>query len=309
MKRMVSISAAVLLLTVLLVPTALAAAPGSRTGSLLLAVDRSVEIPTGDHLDTLVVIDGNAIVSGDIPRIIVVSGHATLTGATSQTVWVVNGSADLQAGTTVSGDVRTLRGTVTQQPGSTVGGSVRSLDADLVAMGILLFGMFVVLMLGLALAAVAAALMVAALGARQVREAEALISHQPGQVLVAGIAGAVLLPLLALVLMITVVGAPIGIAMLLVLLPVTFLAWVVAAIWIGDWIVARLRGAPEPDRPYRAAVLGVVGLAILGILPFVTAIATLFGFGALVLAAWRMLRREAPPSGEAGAVPVVPSAA
>ncbi len=54
----------------------------------------------------------------------------------------------------------------------------------------------------------------------------------------------------------TVVGAPIGLAVLFILLPgVAFLAWIVAAIWIGDWIMIRMRGAAEPDRPYRAAVL------------------------------------------------------
>ena len=94
--------------------------------------------------------------------------------------------------------------------------------------------------------------------------------------------------------------------MLFLLLPaMAFLAWIVAAIWIGDWIVPGLRGAAEPDRPYLASVLGVIVLACGGMLPFVTAIATLFGFGALLLAAWRMLRHEAPPLGEPG--PALPA--
>ena len=38
----------------------------------------------------------------------------------------------------------------------------------------------------------------------------------------------------------------------------------------------------------------MIVLAIAGILPFVSGIATMFGFGALILAAWRMLRPEAP---------------
>jgi hypothetical protein len=197
--------------------------------------------------------------------------------------------------------VRTLDGTVTQAPGATVGGSVRTLDADLAALGLFLIPAFILLFLGLGLATVAAALLVAAFGARQVRGVESLIRRQPGQVLVAGVAGAVALPLIAILLIATVVGAPIGLAMLFILLPaLAFLAWIVAAIWIGDWIVARLRGTAEPDRPYRAAVLGVIVLAIAGVLPFVTAIATLFGFGALLLTGWRVLRPAAPPLGEVG---------
>jgi hypothetical protein len=93
----------------------------------------------------------------------------------------------------------------------------------------------------------------------------------------------------------------------LVLPALAFLAWIVAAIWIGDWIVARLRGTVEADRPYLAAVLGVIVLAFAGVIPFVTAIATLFGFGALLLAAWRTFRHEASSIGETGASRPAPS--
>ena len=81
-----------------------------------------------------------------------------------------------------------------------------------------------------------------------------------------------------------------------------------AAIWIGDWIVAGTRGSREPGRPYLAAVVGVIVLALVGVVPFVTAIATLFGFGALLLAAWRVLRPESTPLGQAGAAQPAPSA-
>jgi hypothetical protein len=91
----------------------------------------------------------------------------------------------------------------------------------------------------------------------------------------------------------TVVGAPIGLAGLFLVLPVLTLAgWLVAAIWVGDWLVARSRGTREAGRPYRAAVLGVIVLAIAGLLPFVSTLATLFGFGALLLVAWHTLRPE-----------------
>jgi hypothetical protein len=303
MKRLFVIATSVAVLLALSAPAVLAAETLPNTGKVLVSVNGSVDIPAGDHLDLLVVVDGDARISGDVKTIVVARGAATLSGATAETLVVVNGTADLLAGTTVLGNVRTLDGTVTQQPGATVRGSVTTLDAELTTLGLLLIPALILLFLGLGLAAVVAALLVAAFGARQVRGVESLISRQPGQVLVAGVAGTVALPLLAILLIVTIVGAPIGFALLLILLPATaFLAWVVAAIWVGDWVVARRRGAPEPDRPYRAAVLGVVVLAVAGLLPFVTAIATLFGFGALLLAAWRMFRREAPPLGETGPI-------
>jgi hypothetical protein len=312
MRRLFFVATAVALLLAIFAPAALAArslAPDSRagmlaavpsteTGSLLVAVDRAVVMPAGDHLDTLVVVGADASVSGDVGTIVIARGTATLTGASAHTLVVVDGHAALEAGTAISGDVRTVNGTVTQAPGATVAGSTSSLDSGFTALAWLLVPFAILLFLGFALAGLAAALFVAAFAARQVRSMEALISGQPGQVLVAGIAASVLLPAIAILLMLTVVGAPIGIAVLFVALPaMAFLAWLVAAIWVGDWIVARSRGAVEPERPYLAAVTGVIVLAVVGIVPFVSAIATLFGFGALVLAGWRTLRREVPGAG------------
>ncbi len=314
MNRLLLIAAGVAMLLGLTAPAVLAADPLPRTESVLMSVNHAIDVPAGDNIDTLVVVGGDARISGDVRTIVVVRGTATLTGATAGTLVVVNGSADLQAGTTVTGNVRTLDGVVTQQPGATVLGSVRSLNGDLAAFlaafGLLLIPALILLFIGFVLATIAAALLVAALGARQVRGTEALIRQEPGPVLVAGIVGAIALPLLAIVLIATVVGAPIGLAMLFVLLPgIAFLAWIVAAIWIGDWLMVRMRGAAETDRPYRAALLGVIVLAIAGIVPFVTGIATLFGSGALLLAAWRMLRHEGTPLADSGPGLRAPSAA
>lgn len=309
MTRFLVAAATVVVLLGLAAPAVLAGEPLPSSGQVLVAVNRAVDIPAGDHLDTLVVIGGDARIGGDVTSIIVVRGTAALAGATARTLTVVDGTADLQAGTTISGDVRTLSGTVTREPGSTVQGTVRALDIDLAALGLLLVPALILIFLGLGLAVVAAALLVAAFAARQVRAVESLIVRQPGHVLVAGIAGTIVLPLLAILLIVSVLGAPIGLAILLILLPaVAFLAWIVAAIWIGDWIVARVRGHVEPDRPYLAAVVGVIVLALAGVLPFVTAIATLFGFGALLMAAWRILRREPSPLGDTAPAQPAPAA-
>jgi hypothetical protein len=142
-----------------------------------------------------------------------------------------------------------------------------------------------------------AGLAVAAFGSRQVRQVEDLITTRPGHTLVAGIAGTILLPIASILLIMTIVGAPIGFALLFAVLPVlALLGWLVAAIWIGDWLIARGRGTREAGHPYRAAALGVVVLALAGILPFVSGIATLFGFGGLLLAAWQMIRPEPAPA-------------
>ena len=307
MKRFSLVAALTALLLVLFAPTAVAAEPGANVGQALVAINRNVDIPSGDHLDTLVVVSGDATISGDVRTIVVLNGTATLSGATAETLVVLDGSAALQAGTTVSGDVRTFHGTVTQEPGATVGGSVEPLDVNLAALGVLLIPAFILFFIGLVVAALVAALLVAAFAARQVRGVETIIAREPVQSIVAGVVGTIALPIVGILLVMTIVGAPVGLGVLVVVLPaLAFLSWVVAAIMVGDWLVARRRGAAEPDRPYVAAIVGVIVLGFLGLFPFVSTIATLFGAGGLLIAAWRVLRREGLPTDGTPATPVGP---
>lgn len=312
MRRLFAITTSVLILLALFAPAALAAGPYSRSDSVLVAVNNDLDIAAGQQVDTLVVVSGNARIDGTVGTVVVIDGTATFSGATIGTLVVADGTADLGAGTTVTGEVRTVRGTVTTQPGAVVQGTVQALDTDLAAfaatVAILMIPILIVLAVGFALISIFAALGVAAFGARQVREVEGLIEHRPGHVLLAGIAGTILLPVLSFLLMVTVIGAPIGFALAFVVLPaLAFLGWLVAAIWVGDWMIGKSRGSRETGRPYRAAILGVIVLGVAGILPFVSGIATLFGFGALLLAAWRMLRPETPPAASVAWAPA-PSA-
>jgi hypothetical protein len=300
MSRILAAVAAALLVLGLVVPAALAADPAGSDRSLVLAVGHDAVVPAGDHVDTLIVIRSNARVEGSVDSVVVIDGTATLAaGATSGSVAVIKGTADLQAGATVTGNVRTIDGSVSRAAGAVVQGDVGTYDANVAAFAVLLIPLFLLLFIGFGLAGIAAALLVAAFASRQVRQAEGLITREPGRVLVAGIAGSVLLPILALLLTATIVGAPFGLGALLVVLPaLAFFGWIVAAIWVGDWIVVRMRGAAEPGQPYLAAVIGVVVLAFAGLVPFVSAIATLFGYGALLLMGWRILR---PPTATAPA--------
>ena len=155
MKRILILLATVAIALGLAAPVALAAEPVQNTAQVLVAINRPVTIAEGDHLDTLIVIGGDARISGDVGTIVVARGTATLAGATTETLVVVNGSAALEAGTTVTGDVRTLDGTVSQAPGATIGGTVSSLDADLAALGVLLVPVFILLLLGMGIATIA----------------------------------------------------------------------------------------------------------------------------------------------------------
>jgi hypothetical protein len=298
MRRLFAITTSVLVLLALFAPAAFAAGPYGRDDSVLVSVNGTLDVPAGDHVDVVVTVSGTAQISGTIDTVVVVDGSATMNGANIGTLVVVDGTADLGPGTTVV-DVRTMRGDVVSQEGSAIVGATRALDANAGAfaatVGLLLIPVMIVFAFGMAIVAVLAALALAAFGSKQVREVETLIERRPGHVLVAGLAGTILLPVAAFLLILTVIGAPIGFTLLFAVLPLlAFAGWLVAAIWVGEWLIGQSRGQREAGRPYRAAVLGVVVLGIAGILPFVSAIATLFGTGALLLAGWQTLRPEAP---------------
>ena len=171
----------------------------------------------------------------------------------------------------MTGDVRTLNATVTQDPAAVVSGEVRSVDADLVAFGLAIAPAIVLLFLGFALVTIVAALALAALAARQVRSAEALIREEPLETFIFGLAGLIVVPLVAILAMVTIIGAPLGFAILFMVWPAAaFAGYLVAGIWIGEWLLYR-NSETRPDRPYLASVLGLIVLQVAGIVPFVGA--------------------------------------
>ena len=293
-RRLLLVVTSVAILLALFAPAALAAGPVTTTGSVVVAVNGTLDLPADASVRSVVVVNGSATIHGAADTVVVIDGTATLDGATVGDLVVVSGRADLLAGTTVH-DVATWRATVNRDPAAAITGRTTAFETDLAALALLLIPLMIAFTVGLALAAVVAGVAVAVFAARQVREAEARITTQPGQALVAGLAGTILLPLVGGLLVVSVIGAPIGLAILLGVLPVlAFLGWTVAAIWVGDWLIARSSGAPEAGRPVRAAILGVIVLAIAGMLPLVSGIATVFGMGALLLIAWRIIRPAQP---------------
>jgi hypothetical protein len=152
------------------------------------------------------------------------------------------------------------------------------------------------------LVAWAAGLALAAFGARQVRRAEWLISSEPLRTFGAGLAMLVVPPIIAVLLIVTVVLMPVGLALLLIVWPtLAFLGWLVGSIWIGEWIL-RVGGRPAPERrPYLGVTIGLVVTTLVSLVPLVGTVISLFGMGAIGLAGWRMLRQ--------GEVPVPPGSA
>ena len=67
---------------------------------------------------------------------------------------------------------------------------------------------------------------------------------------------------------VTVIGAPLAFGIAFGLWPLAaFVGYLVAGIAIGDWIVGRLSPGVTRERPYLAAVVGLLVLEVVSILP------------------------------------------
>jgi hypothetical protein len=296
MRRVLVFITALVLALGLASPAVIAAEPGfEHTGTVLMAFNGDVSVPTGDVADGVFVVGGTATISGQVESVAVFDGSLVLQGAVVKSVFVTGGSVSIDAASTVTGDVRTLDATVTVDPAASIGGTVASFEKDLIAASGILVPAFFLFMLGFAVVLLAAGLGLAALAAKQVRAAESLIRHEPGQSLLVGLAGLVVIPVAAILLMITIIGAPLGLAIMFLVWPAAaFVGYLVAGIFIGEWLLQRNPARPIPERPYLAAVIDLIALQVISLVPFVGAIASLFGFGAVLLLAWRIFRRPSP---------------
>jgi cytoskeletal protein CcmA (bactofilin family) len=163
-----------------------------------------------------------------------------------------------------------------------------------------------VLMSFLALLAVAAIFILAV--PRFGDEASRRIQSSPGMALAVGFAAAVAVPVLAVLLFVTILGIPLGIA-LLALYPALLLGgFVVGVLFVARLLVRAMR--KEPPRTFGASMgyfaVALVLMLLVGTVPFVGALALallgLAGMGACVLELHS--RRKGPPDRQGGQVPM-----
>ena len=294
MRRLFGVAAAMVIALLLLAPVVLAANPLPHTGRVLVSTGGDITLPAGEHADAVIVVNGTATILGEANTVVAIDGAANLLGARTETVIAVRSPIEIGPDTVVQGDVMTFDSLVHQTGNAEVGGRVRDLASMLIGIGAVLAPALLLLWIGFGLAAIVARVLLAGLAARQVRQAEALISHEPVQTLATGIVGLFAFPFVAVVLIITLVGAPLGVGILLMAWPlVAFLGYLVAGIWIGDWALRQTSRERVQERPYLAAAVGVLILEVLAIVPVlavVVGIASLFGFGAVLLLSVRTLR-------------------
>jgi hypothetical protein len=129
------------------------------------------------------------------------------------------------------------------------------------------------------------------------------IGREPLRSLGLGFVILVCLPVLAVLLLVTIVGIPLALIVMLLYLLLLFLGWVTAALYVGRKGLSLLRADRPVTTGWRIGALlaAVVALWLLGQVPvvggWITFLALVLGIGALVWQGWP--RRDAAPTGAA----------
>ena len=268
-------------------PTSSSETGASRDGDLQLRVNGPVRVAAGDTASTVWVIHGDATVDGVVrDGLAVFNGNATIAGRVQGSVVVVNGHLDLLPGARIDQDVVLHRSTMTRAAGVTVAGAIHTRTG-------FSFGVAGLWLLWLSFTAVVlvSGLLFAAIAPRLLAETADYFREHPGRSTVGALIAVPSLPTLALLSIVTVIGIPLGLTLLLAVIPaLSFLGYLVAGAALG----AALSDLFWPNRGWRGRYGTIAGgllvLQIIGVVPaiggLVVVAASQVGAGALIARRW-----------------------
>jgi hypothetical protein len=278
---------------VIFIPGALAQDDGPDTDDQIVITGR-LEVPEGETVQHAVIFNGNATVGGTVERsLLVFNGRTEITGTVAEDVVVFNGDVVLRSGARVGGDVVSLRAPQIED-GATVGGEVQDLqtrwdywDATFIGrLGWWLAFTVSSLVLGLGL------LLLASSGLDSV--AIRALRERLGATIGFGLLVFVLLPVIAVLLLVTIVGIPLGLFLLLALALIYSIGYAIGALALGRLVVK------PPTSRYLAFLAGWGALRVLALVPFLGGVAwlvaTVLGLGTLWVAARARRTGEVRPA-------------
>ena len=259
------------------------AAKSGGSDNAVVVVTGDVEVARGESVDAVVVIDGDVRIAGHVDgSVVVVNGTTTISGTVDGDLVTIAGPARLLPGALVDGDVQYGDEKPVIARGATVTGDIdhegwsdaAGIFAVVGALALWVAVTVSTLILGLLLLVAAP------------QAADAALHQARRQIWVTvavGLAVFIALPVVGVIAAVTLVGLPLGIALLMALIPL----WAVGYV-AGAWLLGRrLVGPPRHRFVAFFAGWGILrGLALIPILGFLVAIAaTVVGVGALAVAA------------------------
>jgi hypothetical protein len=280
----------VLALPFIVIPATASAQSPQDDDDFNLRINGDVTIAQGESVNSVVVINGDLTVEGEVTDFaLVIGGDAIVNGNVGGDLTVISGDINL-ASTAVVDNLNSIRGDINRASGATVLGDVNERDSFRFLWWAA--GLFSILLwLGMTLAVIASALIFAGFGGRQLAAAARATTGDLVNTIIGGVFLWIGVPILAGIAIVTIVGLPFGLGLLLFLLPTFgFLGYLVAGTRLGMWLLG-LGGRDPGQRPFLAAGLGTLALQLLVLIPFlgvaIALLAGIWGGGALAFRLYR----------------------
>ncbi|HEV2060902.1 MAG TPA: polymer-forming cytoskeletal protein [Solirubrobacteraceae bacterium] len=264
-----------LLLLCWLVPAANASADATADGDDRIVLVGSVLVDREQTAANVVVLDGDLTIRGTVTGdVIVVAGDVTIRGTVQGDVVTVAGLATLGRAGRVQGDIVYADDKPVLTPGAQVAGEVRKFDVT--EAGIVgAIGAFIAITLSMFLLG----LILLLLAPRAADAVDRTARAKAGVSVLVGLLAFFLIPIIAIAAFFTVVGIPLGIVLLLLLLPLYAISYITAAFALGRRILKGSR--------ILALLVGLVILQLLTLIPIagglIGFVAVIFGLGLLLM--------------------------
>lgn len=278
---------------------------GAQTGDVdgaLVVLTGRLDVGPDDEVDVAVIFDGPAVIEGTVRETVVAfNGDVLVRGTVEDDVVSLNGRVTVEAGAQVGGDVVSSRSAVVD-PAASVAGDVRPFDREAFDTRFQIVSRLA-LWLAVTVSTLVLGLLLVALAPRAVQSAADAARHRTGPVIGWGVLVLIVGPIVAGLVMATVVGLPLGLWALATVAVISVLGYVT-----GAWILGR-RMLSGPGRRLLAFLAGFAVLRVLALIPIVGGLvwiaSAIVGTGALAVGAWRAAQGEPSPApatdGTAGA--------
>ncbi|MDQ6750482.1 MAG: polymer-forming cytoskeletal protein [Actinomycetota bacterium] len=244
-----------------------------------------VTVPRGEVAHDVVVGDGDVVVSGQVSGdLVVAKGTVKISGTVKGDVFAISDRITIDPGARVGGDVSYVNEKPAVASGAQVSGKVKRVNVDKIA-GPVGFAAGIGAWLAISISALLLGLLALWLAPRAALAAQETAETRKGRSFAWGLALFFGIPIVAVILLVTLLGLPLGLLMLLALLPLYALGYTTSAWALGRRLLGADRGR------ILAFIAGTVILRLVALIPIagglVWFLATVFGLGVLVVAAGR----------------------
>jgi cytoskeletal protein CcmA (bactofilin family) len=257
-----------------------------------VVITGGVVVPPGQTAGDVIVLDGTVRIAGHVTGDVVsVAGPVRVSGRVDGDLIAVSDRAFLGSTARVGGDLRYGDESPVLARGARVDGKVSNEDWDDSLNG---WGWVSVLAwwVAVSVSTLIMGVLLVWLAPGALYAAERAVQERLGATVGWGVLIAIGVPVLAIVALVTLVGIPFGIALLLAAIPVLLVAYAT-----GAWIVGRRVLRNRSASPWAALFAGWGILRLLALIPIAGELigltATVVGLGALAVALWRARRASA----------------